>query len=102
MDGCANNEPYALQVTDASMAPEFPEGCIIITEPNGALESGCYVIGVHGEELLFRQLLIDENGWRLHALQDGHADIPIDGPGAIRGRVIQKAGTSRKERKSYL
>ncbi len=102
MDGCANNEPYALQVTDSSMEPEFPRGCIVISEPTGVLESGCYVIGADGDELLFRQLLIDDNGWRLHALKEGIIDIPIDGPSAIRGRVIQKAGKSRKDRKSYL
>lgn len=102
MDGCANNEPYALQVTDSSMEPEFPKGCVIISEPNGVLENGCYVIGSDGDELVFRQLLIDDRGWRLHALQGDHADIPIDGPAAIRGRVIQRAGKSRKDRKAYL
>ena len=102
MDGCANNEPYALQVTDSSMEPEFPKGCVIISEPNGVLENGCYVIGSDGDELVFRQLLIDDRGWRLHALQGDHADIPIDGPEAIRGRVIQRAGKSRKDRKAYL
>ena len=102
MDGCANNEPYALQVTDSSMEPEFPKGCVIISEPNGVLENGCYVIGSDGGELVFRQLLIDDRGWRLHALKGDLADIPIDGPAAIRGRVIQRAGKSRKDRKTYL
>ncbi len=101
MDGCAANEPFALQVTDDSMAPEFPKGCIIISEPNGALENGCFVVGVHEEELLFRQLLIDESGWRLHAFGDGLEDIPVRGPADIRGRVIQRAGRSRRERKHY-
>lgn len=87
MDGCANNEPYALQVTDSSMEPEFPKGCVIISEPNGVLENGCYVIGSNGDELVFRQLLIDDRGWRLHALQGDHVDIPIDGPAAIRDRA---------------
>ena len=101
MDGCANNEPFALQVTDDSMAPEFPRGCIVISEPGGALENGCYVIGSAGDELVFRQLLIDESGWRLHALSGDLTDIPINGAGDIRGRVIQRAGRTRKERKHY-
>lgn len=101
MDGCASNEPFALQVTDDSMEPEFPRGCIIISEPNGVLENGCYVIGADGEDLVFRQLLIDDAGWRLHALKGDAVDIPITGPAAIRGRVIQRAGRNRRDRKAY-
>mgnify|MGYP006897556317 CR=1 FL=1 len=35
----------------------------------GALHHGCFVIGSSGDELVFRQLLIDDGGWRLHALK---------------------------------
>lgn len=102
MEGCAQNEPFALQVTDSSMEPEFPEGCIIVSEPNGSLEHGCYVIGDSGDELVFRQLMIVDGQWRLHALQPGIEDIEISGREKIKGRVIQRAGTRRKDRKSYL
>lgn len=102
MEGCAQNEPFALQVTDSSMEPEFPKGCIVVLEPNGPLEHGCYVIGNDGEELVFRQLLIEQGQWKLHALKSGIEDITIAGREAIHGRVIQRAGTRRKDRKSYL
>ncbi|MGI9291272.1 MAG: S24 family peptidase [Gammaproteobacteria bacterium] len=102
MEGCAQNEPFALQVTDSSMEPEFPKGCIVVSEPNGPLEHGCYVIGNDGEELIFRQLLIEGEQWSLHALQPGIDDVLISGRDAIHGRVIQRAGTRRKDRKSYL
>ncbi|MDE0280039.1 MAG: hypothetical protein OXN16_03025 [Gammaproteobacteria bacterium] len=58
MDGCAYNEPHALQVTDSSMEPECPKSCVIISEPNGVLENSCYVIRSDGGELVFRQLPI--------------------------------------------
>jgi len=102
MEGCAQNEPFALQVTDTSMEPEFPKGCIVVSEPNGPLEHGCYVIGNDGQELVFRQLLIEQGQWRLHALQPEIEDITIAGREAIHGRVIQRAGSRRKDRKSYL
>ncbi len=101
MQGCAESEPFALQVIDSSMEPEFPKGCITITEPNGSLEHGCYVIAQVNGEMIFRQLLIESNQWRLHALQPGYLDIPVSGSGAIKGRVIQRAGKRRKDRKFY-
>lgn len=103
MSGCAQSEPFALQVTDQSMEPEFPKDCIVVSEPNGPLEHGCYVIGTdNNDELIFRQLLIEDQQWKLHALQIDIADILISGPQAIQARVIQRAGTRRKDRKSYL
>ena len=33
---CGSSEPYALQVTDNSMEPEFPMNCIVIVDPSGA------------------------------------------------------------------
>jgi DNA polymerase V len=102
MQGCAQNEPYALQVTDSSMEPEFPMGCVVVTEPGGPLEHGCYVIAHHGDEMIFRQLLMESDQWRLHALEPGFEDMPVSGPADIHGRVIQRAGKRRKDRKSYL
>ena len=29
---CGSSEPYALQVTDNSMEPEFPKDCIVIVD----------------------------------------------------------------------
>ena len=33
---CGSSEPYALQVTDNSMEPEFPKDCIVIVDPSGS------------------------------------------------------------------
>ena len=32
---CSENEPYALQVIDDSMEPEFAKGCVIVIDPTG-------------------------------------------------------------------
>ncbi len=40
---CGASEPYALQVTDNSMEPEFPNGCIVIIDPSGQCSNNSYV-----------------------------------------------------------
>ena len=37
---CGSSEPYALQVTDNSMEPEFPKDCIVIVDPSGTCKNG--------------------------------------------------------------
>ena len=100
-EGCAQNEPFALQVTDQLMEPEFPKGCVIIVEPGGVLENGCFVVALTEKGYVFRRLLVDESGWQLVALQDNVAAIAVDDRQMIRGRVIQRAGKRRKDRKFY-
>ena len=41
MSNCASSEPYALQVLGDSMAPEFPDGCVVVSETGGAVHDGC-------------------------------------------------------------
>lgn len=84
------------------MAPEFAEGTIIIVEPTGVLEGGCYVVAQHDDEHLFRQLVITEGRWFLKPLNDRYPTVEIPGPQAIKGRVIQKAGRNRKDRVHYV
>ena len=40
---CGSSEPYALQVTDNSMEPEFPKDCIVIVDPSGSCNDGQYI-----------------------------------------------------------
>lgn len=102
MSGCAGSEPFALQVLGDSMAPEFEHGSVIIVEAAGVIESGCYVVADVGDEYIFRQLVIDEEKWLLKPLNDQYPTLEIPGAAAIKGRVIQKAGRRRKDRKHYL
>lgn len=57
---------YALRVTGDSMEPEFPEGCIIIVEPDMEPRHGDYTIVKNGNgEATFKQLIQDGADWYL-------------------------------------
>ena len=99
---CIEAEPYALRVSDDSMAPEFPRGCVIVIDPTGVARDGAFVLAEHQDGFVFRLLRIDGGDIRLEALGDGHAVIrPDNGLAAIRGVVVQRAGRRRREHKRY-
>ena len=99
--GCAELEPYALRVTDDSMAPEFWEGCIIIIEPRLSVRHGAYAVVDYDNDTTFRQY-VEEGGRRyLKPLNEQYAAIEITGPFQERGVVIQRAGTRRSQHKHY-
>jgi DNA polymerase V len=102
MGACAGSEPFALRVLGDSMVPEFEQGTIIIVEPAGVLEGGCFVIAHHEDEYLFRQLVIDRDRWFLKPLNSNYPTIEIPGLQAIKGRVVQKAGKRKKDRVHYV
>jgi len=84
------------------MAPEFPDGCVVVSEPVGNLQSGSFVIAEHEGEVILRQLDSDNGRWVLKALDKALPVLVIDGPETIKGVVIQRAGPKRRARKSYL
>jgi SOS-response transcriptional repressor LexA len=99
--GCAELEPYALRVTDDSMAPEFWEGCIIIVEPRLSARHGVYAVVDYANDTTFRQY-VEEGGRKfLKALNESYPAIEITGPFTVRGVVIQRAGTRRAQHKHY-
>jgi len=98
---CSDSEPFALRVLGESMAPEFEHGVIIVVDPAGVVESGSYVVALHDEEYLFRQLLIEDGRYYLVALQEDQRKLEIPGLDAIAGVVTQRAGTRRSQRKHY-
>ncbi len=100
---CAEAEPYVLMVLGDSMLPEFEEGEIIIIEPDGLARDGAFVIALHNDELIFRQLAIEERRWYLRPLNPGYPTLEIPGPAAIRGVITQKTRPGRRRAtKSYL
>jgi len=99
--GCAASEPYALRVLGDSMAPEFPDGSIIVIEPGGAFESGSFVIAQAGDEYIFRQFIVENGRHLLKPLNPGYESIAIAGAGAVKGVVVQRAGARRGDRKHY-
>ncbi len=93
---CGDAEPFALMVLGDSMVPEFNEGEIIVIEPGPRIIAGSYVLAFHNEEYIFRQLIKNETGWLLHALNDGYPDLPVADLSAIRGIITQKSLPGRR------
>jgi SOS-response transcriptional repressor LexA len=102
MGGCSAAEPFALRVLGDSMMPEFEDGVIIVIDPAGVVESGCYVIALHNDEYIFRQLIIEAGQYLLKPLNPGYETLEIPGLGAVKGVIVQKAGTRRHQRKHYI
>lgn len=100
--GCANSEPFALRVMGDSMEPEFKDGCIIIIDSAAAVESGSYVLAMVNEEYIFRQFIIKDDRYYLRALKQGYDEIPLSNRDAVRGVIVQRAGTRRKDHKHYV
>lgn len=103
ISSCSEAEPYALRVLGDSMEPEFAEGCIIIIDPEGVARDGAFVLAAHADdELIFRQLRIDGQTCTLVALNAKYPELPLpNGLRDVRGVIIQRAGTRRKDRKFY-
>ena len=103
---CSGSDPFALQVLDDSMEPEFPSGCLIIIDPAGVIENDAFVFAKYEGEYIFRQLKIDlsdeQKKYSLVATNGDHKELPLPGVEAIQGRIIQRAGKRRKEHKHYI
>jgi len=102
--GCSASEPFALRVLGDMMEPEFKDGCIIIVDPEGLVQDGCYVVALYEEEYYFRQLCIEaDNRYFLKCVNEGYDEyLEIPGIEAIHGVVSQQAGTRRSQHKHYL
>lgn len=102
LGSCAEAEPFALQVTDDSMEPEFARGCIIIIDPTGIVRDGAYVFAVDNkDEYIFRQLRIIDGRYLLVALNEAYDFIEISGIERIEGVITQRAGRRRSYHKWY-
>ena len=90
--GCAWREPFALQVVDDSMEPEFPDKCIVIIDHADRCSDGMYVfVEVEGVRW-FRQYRVDETGreW-LIALNGLYPEIDLTGlEWKVMGIIIQR------------
>ncbi len=117
---CVEAEPFALQVLDTSMQPEFRKGCIILIDPTGRATDGSYVLAQIGYEkaaalapddpetaalndVVFRQLVSVKAGeWALKALnEDAQAELLTCQLSDIIGVVVQRAGVRRRYHKRY-
>ncbi len=101
MSACSESEPFALQVLGNDMAPEFPDGAVIIVEPSASVSDGDFVVAWHDGGVILRRLHIDAGTMQLLALDPRCPAIAIDSLERLRGRVVQRAGRRRSERRHY-
>lgn len=105
MGGCGSAEPFALQVRDNSMEPEFKNGCIIVIDPAGLIENGSYVLALIENGYIFRQLWIEQDTYYIQPVNDEYMhEKRAVAKDAIKGVIVQQAGATgrRKDRKNYL
>lgn len=101
---CTEAEPFALQVLDDSMQPEFKSGCVILIDPTGRATDGSFVLAEHTNgEYLFRQLRQNADGdWTLIALNNQYPPVTTAKDlSAVEGVIVQRAGTRRGYHKNY-
>ena len=68
---------YALRVIGDSMEPEFPEGMILIVEPEMDFAPNDFVIVKNGDEATFKQLIKDGLDWYLKPLNPRYPIKPL-------------------------
>ncbi len=95
-DDCGAAEPFALMVLGDSMAPEFVEGEVIVVEPEGLAQEGSFVVAQLEGGVVLRQLVRENAGWRLRALNPAYPVATIADFAAVRGVVIQKSRPGRR------
>lgn len=101
---CSGTEPFALQVLDDSMEPEFKKGCIIIIDASAKVSHECYVMATVENGFIFRQLLIEDDKYFITPLNEAYMhekrEVPFE---ALEGVIVQQASPKgkRKDRKRY-
>lgn len=78
---------FALRIEGDSMTSQsgisFPEGCMIVVDPERAPKSGDYVVAkdVSTQKATFKKLTTDGSRWYLKPLNPAYQAIEIDDPG---------------------
>ncbi len=99
---CAEAEPFALQVTDDSMEPEFATGCIIIIDPSTTVRDGSYVFARDLKDAyIFRRLRMVDDNYYLEPLNPAYETFQISSMDKIEGVITQRAGKRRSYHKWY-
>ncbi|MCB1622070.1 MAG: S24 family peptidase [Thiothrix sp.] len=99
---CSESEPFALQVTDDSMEPEFASGCIIIIDPGTVVRDGSFVFARDPKDgYIFRRLRLLDGRCFLEPLNDLYETVEISGLEQVEGVITQRAGKRRSYHKWY-
>lgn len=101
---CAGTEPFALQVLDDSMEPEFKKDCIIIIDTSAKVSHECYVMASVENGYIFRQLSIEGDRYFIAPLNEAYMhekrEVSFE---QLEGVIVQQASPKgkRSERKRY-
>lgn len=87
---CGSSEPYALQVTDNSMEPEFPKGCVVIVDPSGSCSHGQFIFIEYEGVRWFRKFEIIDQEKYLIPLNSDYPEIKLDNSYDVIGIIVQK------------
>jgi len=87
---CGSSEPYALQVTDDSMEPEFPKNCVVIVDPSGRCVDGQYIFVEYDGVRWFRQFRVIDQEKYLLPLNSNYPEIKLDNSFDVIGIIVQK------------
>ncbi len=81
---------YALRVEGDSMEPRFPNGAILIVEPEAEPKNGSYVIvRQNGTDATFKQLVHDGGVWYLKPVNPRYPIMQL-GPDAVLCGVVKQ------------
>lgn len=98
---CKEAEPFALQVRDDSMTPEFWPGCVILVDPTGRATDGAFVLAELEQQFVFRVLSVDDGALVLTALNPRYKPVQIESISVITGVIVQRSGGRRRHHKRY-
>lgn len=82
---------FALRVQGDSMTPRFPEGTILVVDPDREADNGAFVVARIDDdnEATFKQLVRDAGRCYLRPLNPQYPMIPVDEQVRIVGVVVQ-------------
>lgn len=85
---------FALRVVGDSMEPKFPEGCVIVCDPNVEAAHGKYVVARVGKDgaATFKQLVVDGGRKFLKPLNPRYQITELDQDARISGVVVWFGG----------
>jgi SOS-response transcriptional repressor LexA len=82
---------FALRVRGDSMAPDFPDGCIIVVDPGRPHRSGDYVVAIKAgwSEPTFKRYVLDAGVAYLKSINPAYRQIELDPDAEIVGVVVE-------------
>jgi SOS-response transcriptional repressor LexA len=87
----ASQDTFVIYSTGTAMSGRFPEGTMLIVDPNAKLSDGDYIIARIAKlpEAIFRQLIYGESGKFLYAHDPRYQTHKLSSADKIIGKVIQ-------------